>query len=72
MAKQKFRGVQFTLKEKCYSCEHLERRCNGNSSLTSNGILIDCEGFYYIFKKLEEFEKLDLISIISVVNVPST
>lgn len=54
---KKFTGVPFTPKEKCYNCEYLERCRNGDNSFTAKEIVIDCEGFYYIFKKLESFER---------------
>lgn len=61
MSKRKFTGVPFTPKEKCYNCEHLEQCRNGNRSFTAKEIVIDCEGFYYIFKRLEEFEKYPIL-----------
>lgn len=54
---KKFTGVPFTPKEKCRNCEHLERCRIGRNSLTTKEIVIYCEGFYYIFKKKEEFER---------------
>ena len=45
------------LKEKCRNCEHLERCRIGRNSLTTKEIVIYCEGFYYIFRKMEEFEQ---------------
>lgn len=57
MSKRKFTGVLFTSKEKCHNCEHLERCRNDSSLLTAKGIMLDCEEFYYIFKKLEEYER---------------
>lgn len=57
MSKRKFTGVPFTPKEKCRNCKHLERCRNGDSLLTAKVIMLDCEEFYYIFKKLEEYER---------------
>lgn len=61
MSKRKFTGTPFTPQEKCYSCKHLEQCRNGNRLLTTKEIIIDCEGFYYIFKELEEFEKIPVL-----------
>lgn len=55
--KHKFDGVPFTPKTKCIGCEHLEDCRNCDQSTTLKCILLECESFYYVFKKLEEFEK---------------
>lgn len=57
-SKRKFSGVPFIPKQKCIDCEHLEQCKNTNNSLTIKLIVLECESFYYIFKQLEEFEKL--------------
>ena len=54
---KKFTGVPFTPKEKCRNCEHLERCRNSSGLLAVNGILLDCEEFYYIFKNLEKYAR---------------
>lgn len=57
MAKRKFVGVPFTIQEKCLDCKQLEQCKSKDQSLTTKGIVLDCEGFYYVFKKLEQFEQ---------------
>lgn len=57
MAKRKFTGVPFTIQEKCLDCKQLEQCKRNDQSLTAKGIVLDCEGFYYVFKKLEQFEQ---------------
>ena len=52
-----FTGIPFNPKDKCRNCEYLEWCRNGDNSFTAKEIVIDCEGFYYVFKKLEEFER---------------
>ena len=61
MAKRIFTRIPFTPQEKCHNCEYLEQCCNGNRSLTTKEIIINCEGFYYIFKELEKFEKIPIL-----------
>lgn len=58
MSARTFTGIPFTPKAKCRNCKHLEQCRNRDNSYTAKNILIDCEEFYYIFKKLEEFERL--------------
>lgn len=57
MSKRKFTGVPLTIQEKCLDCRKLEQCKRNNQSLTIKGIVFDCEGFYYVFKKLEQFEQ---------------
>ena len=57
MAKQKFRGSPFSIWKKCTDCKQLEQCRRNRQSLTTKEIVLDCEGFYYLFKKLEEFEQ---------------
>lgn len=57
MAKRKFMGVPFTIQEKCLDCKQLEQCDRKNQSLTAKGIVLDCEGFYFVFKKLEQLEQ---------------
>ena len=49
--RRKFTGVPFHSMQKCLACENLSRCQTDNNKLTASGILIDCEAFYYIFKK---------------------
>jgi len=44
-------------RKKCLDCKQLEQCNRNNQSLTAKGIVLDCEGFYYVFKKLEQFEQ---------------
>ena len=57
MGKQKFTGVPFSIREKCLDCKQLEQCKRNDQSLTTKEIVLDCEGFYYVFKKLEQFEQ---------------
>lgn len=61
-SKRIFTGVPFTPKPKCDVCEHLEQCRNRDNSLTIKMMVIECESFYYLFKQLEEFEKLPTLS----------
>lgn len=56
-SKRKFTGVPFVPKLKCKECENLEQCSIGDNSLTIKAMILECESFYYLFKKLEEFEK---------------
>ncbi len=56
-SKRKFTGVPFTPMSKCAACEHLEQCRNSDNSLTVKMMVLECESFYYLFKRLEEFEK---------------
>lgn len=58
MPKSKFTGTLFIPQKKCHNCEHLEQCRKGNHLLTTKEIIIDCQGFYYIFKELERYEKM--------------
>lgn len=60
-SKRKFTGVPFTPKPKCAACEHLEQCRNSDNSLTIKIMVVECESFYYLFKQLEEFEKLPIL-----------
>lgn len=53
---RKFRGRITTLWHKCENCEKRESCMKADKDFTAKEILIDCEGFYYVFKKLELFE----------------
>lgn len=57
MTKRKFAGVPFIIQEKCLGCKQLEQCKSNNQSLTVKAIVLDCEGFYYVFQKLEQFEQ---------------
>ena len=57
MSKRKFTGVPFTTQERCLNCNQLEQCKHNDQSLTAKEIVLDCEGFYYVFKKLEQFEQ---------------
>ena len=57
-SKRIFTGVPFTPKPKCVACEHLEQCRNSDNSLTIKIMVLECESFYYLFKQLEEFQKL--------------
>ena len=56
-SKRKFTGVPFTPKPKCAACEHLEQCRSSDNSLTIKLMVLECESFYYLFKRLEEFER---------------
>lgn len=56
--KRKFTGVPFIPKPKCAACEYLEQCKDSNNSMTIKIMVLECESFYYLFKQLEEFEKL--------------
>lgn len=58
--KRKFTGVPFTPKPKCAACEHFEQCRNSDNSLTIKIMVLECESFYYLFKRLEEFEKFPI------------
>lgn len=53
---RKFCGRTTTLCRKCENCEKQESCMKVDKDFTAKEILIDCEGFYYVFKKLEIFE----------------
>lgn len=53
---RKFCGKTTTLWRKCENCEKRESCMQVDKDFIAKGILIDCEGFYYVFKKLEIFE----------------
>lgn len=53
---RKFCGTTFTLKNKCRNCPKKDDCVKGDKDFTAKEILIDCEAFYYVFKKLEEFD----------------
>ena len=55
--KRVFSGIEFANKKKCENCECKEECVESNKMLTAYGILLDCEGFYYVFCKLEEIEQ---------------
>lgn len=56
--RRKFTGVPFIPKPKCAACEHLEQCTNSNNSMTIKLMVLECESFYYLYKQLEEFEKM--------------
>ncbi len=58
MSPKKFKGIKFTLQEKCKTCPQSETCFSNDSLFTTKMIIIDCEGFYHIFKELEAFERL--------------
>lgn len=60
-SKRKFTGVPFTPTPKCTVCEQFEQCRNRNNLLTSRQMVVVCEGFYYIFNQLEEFEKIPVL-----------
>ena len=49
---RKFCGRTTTLWRKCENCEKRESCMKVDKDFIAKGILIDCEGFYYVFKKL--------------------
>lgn len=53
---RKFYGNTFALKNKCENCPQKGDCIKGDKVFTSKEILVDCEAFYYVFKKLEEFD----------------
>lgn len=53
---RKFCGKTNTLWRKCENCEKREGCMKVDKDFIAKGILLDCEGFYYVFKKLEIFE----------------
>lgn len=57
-SKRKFTGVPFMPAPKCATCEQFEQCHNRNNILTGRQMVVVCEGFYYLFKRLEEFDKL--------------
>lgn len=60
-SKRKFTGISFALKSQCDVCEYRKKCEEGNNSLTVKMIILECESFYYLFKQLEEFEKLPFL-----------
>lgn len=52
---RKFCGPTFIDLKKCEQCAKRDECKNDPFAFTSKEILIDCEGFYYVFKKLETF-----------------
>lgn len=56
-SKRKFIGIPFVMEPQCDACEYLKKCKEGNNSLTVKMIILECESFYYLFKKLEKFEK---------------
>lgn len=57
MSKRKFTGVLSAPKAQCRNCKNLEQCHIKNNSMSAKEIVVDCEGFYYIFKELEKFEQ---------------
>lgn len=53
---RKFCGTAFTLKKKCENCPKKDDCVKVDKDFTAKEILIDCEAFYYVFNKLEEFD----------------
>ena len=48
---RKFCGRTTTLWLKCENCEKRESCMKVDKEFTAEEILIDCEGFYYVFKR---------------------
>lgn len=59
MSKQrKFTGVPFCPVQECIKCKRLKHCQIQHNTITENAILIDCEAFYYVFKQIENIEKM--------------
>ena len=58
---RKFCGKTTTLWRKCENCEKRESCMKVDKDFIAKKILIDCEGFYYVFKKLEIFEAYPIL-----------
>lgn len=55
--KQVFSSHTIGDKEKCKNCNNKPQCIDTNNMVTTYGILIDCEGFYYVFFELEKIEQ---------------
>lgn len=53
---RKFCGVTMPQNEKCVDCPKNKDCKKENNAFTAKIVLLDCEGFYYVFKKLEAFD----------------
>lgn len=53
---RKFCGVTMPQNEKCVGCPKQNDCKKGNNTFTAKVMLVDCEGFYYVFKELEAFD----------------
>lgn len=57
-----FSGTMIDTNNKCKECEKKDECTKSNQKLTAYGILLDCEGFYYVFSNLEKIEERPKIS----------
>jgi hypothetical protein len=55
--KRIFSDVEINNKEKCENCERKKECAESSKMLTAFSILLDCEGFYYVFCELEKIEQ---------------
>ena len=53
--RRKFTGSNFVTRVKCQDCANREKCQKGEATGDLKCIILDCEGFYYLFKKLETF-----------------
>lgn len=53
---RKFTGVSFRPKPQCSACERLTQCQENQFYATLDSILFDCKGYYYVFRKIEEFD----------------
>lgn len=58
----KYKGTTFTPLKKCEFCGKQSVCFEIDKDFCANEIIIDCEGFYYIFKRLELFEEYPKIN----------
>lgn len=57
-----FSGAHFVPKQKCSTCNRLSQ-CQANQfSATLDDILFDCKGFYYVFSRIEKFDRYPFFS----------
>lgn len=54
--KRMFHGPAFLSDKNCDDCPKRQGCPRNYNDFTAKEILVDCEGFYHVFKKLEEFE----------------
>ena len=55
--KRVFSGTITANKQKCENCDNKDKCTHNDQIITAFSILLDCEGFYYVFRKLEKLDE---------------
>jgi hypothetical protein len=55
-------GTVINNKKKCENCTRKDECTESNKMLTAYKILLDCEGFYYVFCEVEKIEQRPKLS----------